>query len=61
MHWILAVTIMTTSHSSLMGSFNSQAECEKAKEAFFAMADPKQLHSASCIREDSPALKLFTN
>lgn len=58
MHWILAVTL-GASATALMGSFDSEEACLKAREDLIAMADPKKLSSANCIREDSQFLKLF--
>lgn len=59
MHWILAVTVMTTGASTLMGSYKSEEECQTALKALFEMRDHKKPLSAGCIREDNKILKIF--
>jgi len=58
MHWILAVTL-GASATALMGSFDSEEACLKAREDLIAMADRKKLTSANCFREDNRFLKIF--
>lgn len=58
MHWILAVTL-AGSASALMGSFESEEACIKARDDLMAMADSKKLKSAMCLREDDRILKIF--
>jgi hypothetical protein len=58
MHWILAVTL-GASATALMGSFDSEEACLKAREDLIAMADPKKLNGAMCVREDNRILKIF--
>lgn len=58
MHWILALTLINTGTSALMGSYDSEIGCQKALKALWSI-DPKQPITVGCLREDSPVLKIF--
>ena len=58
MHWLLALTLINTGASALMGSYDSEEACQKALKALWS-TEPKQPISVGCVREDSPVLKIF--
>jgi len=58
MHWILALTLINSGASALMGSYDSEEACKKALKTLWAV-EPRQPISMGCVREDSPILKIF--
>lgn len=58
MHWILALTLINSGVSTLMGSYDSEEACNKALKALWA-TEPRQPISMGCLSEDSPVLKIF--
>lgn len=59
MHWILALTLINTGSSTLMGSYESEEACKKAMNTLWSIVDPKKPISVGCMPEDSPILKIF--
>ena len=58
MHWILALTLINSGASTLMGSYDSEEACKRALKAMWA-TEPRQPITIGCVSEDSPILKIF--
>lgn len=58
MHWILALTLINTGASALMGSYESAEACQKALKALWS-TDPKQPISIGRVHEDSPVPRIY--
>jgi len=58
MHWILALTLINTGASSVMGSYDSEEACQRALKILWSMADPGTPITVGCLRADSPIAKM---
>lgn len=58
MHWILALTLINTGASALMGSYESEEACKDALRALWSIS-PREPINVACVLKDSPMIRIF--
>lgn len=58
MHWVLALTLINTSASALVGNYESEEACKNALRALWSVS-PREPISVACVHRDNPMIRIF--